>query len=76
MVVRVGARRDYASGSDLFTEEVPMSNNANRPRPEVQGPKRTHDDNKPVKTLDVRTDEAAKVKAGRRLIEDPCTGGE
>jgi len=53
-----------------------MSNNANRPRPEVQGPKRTHDDNKPVKTLDVRTDEAAKVKAGRRLIEDPCTGGE
>jgi hypothetical protein len=53
-----------------------MSSDTKRPRPEIQGPKRAQDDNKPVKTLDVRTDEAAKVKAGRRLIEDPCTGGE
>ena len=30
----------------------------------------------PIKDLDIRKDDVEKVKGGRRLISDPCEGGE
>ena len=54
-----------------------MSREANSPRSESQGPKPAHDNQKKgVRNLEVTRNDADRVKAGRRLIEDPCTGGE
>jgi hypothetical protein len=60
-----------------LTEEVHMSRDAKSIRSESQGAKPAPDNQKKgVRDLDVSRNDAEQVKAGRRLNEDPCTGGE
>ena len=54
-----------------------MSRDAKVLRSESLGPKRAPDNQKKgVRDLEVGRNDAEQVKAGRRLNEDPCTGGE
>ena len=54
-----------------------MSRHAKSSRSEKPGPQPASDNhNKGVRDLEVSRNDADQVKAGRRLIEDPCTGGE
>ena len=69
--------RDCALETDLFTKEVHMSRDAKSPRSEGQAAKPAPDNQKQgVRDLEVSRNDAERVKAGRRLNEDPCTGGE